>query len=416
MCVSPTRRTSITALVIVLTHALAVSVLSACNPVSSLEDDQPVEVTGNLKGPEGAISSRRVVLDTGLSLFDAAEIIDAGLEDEVWLCFEDDPPTSCDASRRTETDGGGAYRFELLGEDTKDSAGLAIDFSVLVQWEPAPAGTLEAGDTVAGFYINRSAVAVPAMEAWEPRMESSVAADGATTLSYTTFEADLGARPSLSNVHVIADNHRSIAVGAATGSTTWSAEILADYDTSWELVTDRKTSAAGVDFDLRYTSPRVALPRGTLVPLSRGAECRVSKGDVVTFDSSGDCSFTDGDIWSTAFSDLADRNCPPDPACQEGCTETPSCPALVEINFDEPVTFDTIVIRYFGSADNDPPPLAGWAISRDGESWTDLQLSEPPSEARGGYRLLKTSSSVEALHLRISDAQFLDRVGELDLF
>lgn len=234
---------------------------------------------------------------------------------------------------KLKTDAQGAFSHNLTGADTqKDDVALCFRL--------VPPSSVRGATATVDFLMQVTKVEVPTVQLWTGSPTATSTGSGAQVVF-----TDLSASHGLSGLKFTADltsgGGAVWSISDASSPVVLSAAVLEDFSAvSATLATSNQVKGSGTTFILRYQSDSVDVPLGTLVPVSRGADCTYNKAPTV-------CPLTDGKLAKNAL-DAASE---------------------VKVTLAAPKALKKVVLRGLSLSGPSNVVLEG---SADGTTWTKL--------------------------------------------
>lgn len=296
-----------------LTLTLGALVFTGCVQ-SALNPDDQVTLVGTAKNADGTpLAGASVTLIRGN---DSACLLDS-------------------AFAHATTDAQGRYEFSLTGLDTQSGDTARCFRAELPTRDDGARAT-------AKFLIQVTNVEIPELRYWDGELEATTDASGAS-ISVASAEATHGFT-SEHNVTVATEDGEAWTLFGPELPARFAPEQIEDFEGLYARAgTGTEKKGSGTTFNLQYRSARVDVPRGTLVPASRGAACQLGE----TVFEAGTCPFTDGKL-----------------AVAEGNGEN------LQITLSAPTVLSQAIVRGFQT-----PFVKGLVIegsSDGGATWTEL--------------------------------------------
>jgi hypothetical protein len=363
-----------------LTFLIAVALLGACGPKSTLSPDAGVSVTGRVDDSTGAPQSGASVLL--IEEPDLGQVLDGVLAIGTTLglaCLSPQPPSLCTLGHQTTTDATGGFAFSLTGAETQGSVGEADTFD-LASSEAAGAGQVSGPSSSEQFVINTSSLALPDLRFWAP----SVGFTGTSTTASVTFDAlpaSYGGAAQTDVSFATASGTLVWAQAAASGDAL-DARLLEDATGGVSVIATASGSAADTAVTFTYQSAGAAFSGGAGPAPSRGAACfeQGQSGPVAIVP----CTLTDGDFGTP----VALQTCSGS-ACG---ASSPTLNNWAYVDLGASRTISLVVVR---------GTVSGVLVetSSDASSWTDLSQN-----AQSGVFSLPATGSVRYVRVRSSSA------------
>jgi hypothetical protein len=189
-----------------------------------------------------------------------------------------------DGSRKVGTAGGGAFQFELTGEDLQDSLGAAQTASFTVGGSPR-------GPEISGPVTSESTVVqvtkldLGALALWRPALNIG-SSDVTASVSWSPLPSEMA---SARGYRAVFDDARGGVVWRQDGgdSATFDARLLEGTSGGVSVLATAERPVPDGSATLAYRSSRLPYQSGFGVPASRGARC-ASAGQP--------CRLTDGEF------------------------------------------------------------------------------------------------------------------------
>jgi hypothetical protein len=308
-----------------------------------------------------------------------------------------------DGTRKVGTADGGAFHFELTGEDLQDSLGTAQTASFTVGG--APRGQEISGPVTSGsIVVQVTKLDLGALAMWRPTL--AVGSSGATaSVTWSPLPAGLASARGYRSVF---DDGRGGVVWRQDGgeSASFDVRLLEGTTGGVSVLATAERPVPDGSAQLAYRSPRLPYQSGFAPPASRGAGC----------DSGQPCRLTDGDF-ATPHSGLTpvvidlDRQLDVSLLAVRGCGQ--SC--LVEVSTDRTqwTALATVSEPFAAVAPNVRPPARFVRVTPDTASaltevsvWegdpqpvrpVGLALAEPGTVDRQATETLDDESSDQPL-------------------
>jgi F5/8 type C domain len=360
-------------------------------PASHVDSNATLSVGGVAEQQNGAgDASARVQLirhpDVLQTIGDVVEIVGT-----VGLACISGNDSLCHPFAQATAAGDGSYTFPpIRGADTQGSIGEALLFSAWLSGPPASAPATAPAGVDADFYIQKTAVTVPALRLWEtPGSEDD--ATGSPSFSWPSLQSSIGS---------VADDYR-LQITTAKGQIIWSAatpgsstrvgidpRVTQDFAGNWAIWAHRKIAGDATDFDLTWYSPSTAYASQGRIPLSRGKDCWLQGANGAVKQSP--CPLTDGDL-GTKLQPLPASQCP----SGQTCTPPPQN-NWVYVDLGAAMTVSALALYDVAFGSSSSATVEG---SVDGASWTPLA----PPISNQQYQLVTLSGTARYFRLRLID-------------
>lgn len=277
---------------------LATSLLSGCGPRSELSPDAHVTVTGALATQAGApVAGVQVQLirqpDALQAIGDLFAIIGS-----VGLACITGQLDICSPFATTTSDAHGKFAFGMKGSDTQGATDDALTFTAFARCPAQPAPATSPCATSTDFIVQKTSLALPALEEWTALGSESDDGAGHAQFSWPTLSATVGGGAASDAQVIVRDvNGNQVWLADAKTASTLSLDrhVTQDFPGSWLVMAERSDSSAGTRFAKRWYSSAQAYAAGAYNPLSRTSDC-IIQGPNGPIDLPRPCPLTDGNM------------------------------------------------------------------------------------------------------------------------
>ncbi len=298
---------------VVLPALLVAGAGGGCGPKSQLDPHSSVTLTGTIQTESGgAPPATTVKLIRHPDALQAIGEVFVAVGSVGLACIAGRLDI-CSSFEDSTSGADGSYTFAMRGADTQGSTGQALMFTTFAG---CPGGNCA---VASDFVIQRTALTIPALRFWTELGALADDASGNSQLSWPAVEGSVGG--------AAADDYR-INLVALDGTLWWTQDaqksttvtidrhVTQDRAATWNVVAQRKQTAAGTDtdFTVDWYSTQQSYPGHALTPLSRAADCYTQGADGMPSLLARPCPVTDGNP-STKFVPLAAQPCASGQTC-----------------------------------------------------------------------------------------------------